>query len=582
MGWKKYYLLIITVIVIIFTIVKLSYDISFKEQEISEIIKIQKVLNQNLSNLNDFKSFNKYLNEKEKKDKLNSLYNKLNNDLKNLSIKSKNIILWNYNYLDDSSKKIFLLDTILTSDYYMERQNFLVVEIKNIKIIRDSLFYIFLLFLFICLVFEFLILKNEISYINRCFRNLLYKKYDEEFKYTSLPYMNQIVDNMNRIKTELKILDETTNLAMKGYGLNSALQELYNNPNFRKYMKFDRIGLATVDESSIIAEMNLSEGSDIKLKKGFKIDIANSKSLKNLIETKEIRIINNLKKYYEENPNSTSTKLLLEEEFMSSLTFPICKYDGKVIGFLFFSSKNKNTYNEIDKVKINSVGKILSYIFERNMIIEDLISNSALTFVKLVEGKDPETSKHIDRMAHYAKIIAKQLSQNSKYEKKLDYSTIDEIYRYAPLHDIGKVGIPDNILLKPGKLTIEEFNQMKEHTKIGAKILSYYKNNMRKYDLDFFDVAIKIAIGHHEKWDGTGYPNNLKGEQIPIEARIVALADVFDALSSKRIYKEAFSFEESIKIINELSGIQFSPDVVTAFNECKDKIEAIYTQLKEN
>ncbi len=168
-----------------------------------------------------------------------------------------------------------------------------------------------------------------------------------------------------------------------------------------------------------------------------------------------------------------------------------------------------------------------------------------------------------------------------EYQQNMDYYYIDNLLKYAPLHDIGKVGIPDNILLKPGKLSESEFEIMKNHTKIGARILSYFQNNLRKYDINVFKMAVQIAVAHHEKWNGKGYPNGIAGKKIPLAARIVAVADVFDALSSKRIYKNAFPFDESVRMVNELSGESFDPDVVEAFNEGLEEIREIYDRMKE-
>ncbi|WP_306767440.1 HD-GYP domain-containing protein [Hypnocyclicus thermotrophus] len=146
---------------------------------------------------------------------------------------------------------------------------------------------------------------------------------------------------------------------------------------------------------------------------------------------------------------------------------------------------------------------------------------------------------------------------------------------------MGKVGIPDKILLKPGKLTKEEFKIMKTHTIIGANILKSFKENIKKHDIDIFDYAIEIVNFHHEKWDGTGYPKGLKANEIPLVARIVSIADVFDALTNKRVYKKAFSFEESIKMIKEMKGINFDPLIVDVFIESLAEIRDVYEKLKE-
>lgn len=182
---------------------------------------------------------------------------------------------------------------------------------------------------------------------------------------------------------------------------------------------------------------------------------------------------------------------------------------------------------------------------------------------KLAESRDPETGEHLERMAEYGKLLCQKLSAQSKYESIIDDKYINNIYAASPLHDIGKVGIPDHILTKPGKLTKEEFEIMKTHSKIGADTLRVVDEKHSGNDL--VHMGIEIAENHHEKWDGSGYPNGLSGDNIPLAGRILALGDVYDALTSKRVYKEAFSHAKSREIILEGRGTHFDPDVVDAF-----------------
>jgi len=179
------------------------------------------------------------------------------------------------------------------------------------------------------------------------------------------------------------------------------------------------------------------------------------------------------------------------------------------------------------------------------------------TLVKASEFKDTDTAEHIERMSLYAHFIAKKLGFNEG-EQEL-------ILCAAPMHDVGKIGIPDSILLKPGKLTEDEFEIMKSHAKIGFEILSVRENSILK-------AGREIALSHHEKWDGSGYPNSIAGEQIPIFGRIVAIADVFDALGTKRPYKEPFGDDECFRIIQEGRGSHFDPTLVDLFLEHKDEI----------
>ena len=187
----------------------------------------------------------------------------------------------------------------------------------------------------------------------------------------------------------------------------------------------------------------------------------------------------------------------------------------------------------------------------------------------LAESRDNETGAHILRTQKYVKVLAEYLSQHEPYSALLTPDYIDLLYKSAPLHDIGKVGIPDNILLKPGKLTDDEFEIMKGHAQIGADALSIAETQLG--NSSFLRLAREISLTHHEKWNGSGYPNHLSNEDIPLSGRLMALADVYDALISKRVYKPAFSHDKAKQIIIEGSASHFDPAVVQAFLAIENK-----------
>jgi putative two-component system response regulator len=197
-----------------------------------------------------------------------------------------------------------------------------------------------------------------------------------------------------------------------------------------------------------------------------------------------------------------------------------------------------------------------------------------LAMASLAETRDNETGNHIRRTQHYVRALAKKLQTHPRFAQFLNDETIEWLFKSAPLHDIGKVGIPDRILLKPARFTPEEFEVMKTHTTLGRDAILVAEKHL---DLphSFLRIAREIAYSHQEKWDGSGYPEGLSGDDIPISARLMAVADVYDALISQRVYKEGMPHEQAAVIIREGRGAHFDPDVVDAFLEIAEEFQVI-------
>ncbi len=198
-----------------------------------------------------------------------------------------------------------------------------------------------------------------------------------------------------------------------------------------------------------------------------------------------------------------------------------------------------------------------------------------LGFATLAEFRDQETGAHLIRTQQYVRILAQYLSIHPRFFGYLNSDEIALLYKSAPLHDIGKIAVPDRILLKPGKLTPEEFEVMKKHTTHGRDAIARAEAALGNVQNSFLRLAREIAYTHHEKWDGSGYPQGLAGEAIPISGRLMAIADIYDALISQRVYKDAFSHETAVQIITGASGTQLDPDLVEAFLELQDAFRNI-------
>jgi len=272
--------------------------------------------------------------------------------------------------------------------------------------------------------------------------------------------------------------------------------------------------------------------------------------------------------------------------FISALTKTTDKVKAFALGAVDYVTKpfrfeevnaRVDTHLRLRKMKLE--------LERHNLYLEELVNEQVreisdsqmatiLAVSKLAEYRDDETGQHIERTRMLCRIIAEQLRCNLHYEEKINDAYLENIFHAAPLHDIGKVGIADSILLKPGKLASEEFEIMKTHTMIGANTLHTVRSKYPKNA--FVNMGIAIARTHHEKWDGSGYPDGLAGGDIPLAGRIMALADVYDALRSQRPYKDPFTHEKSCRLILEGKGKHFDPAVVEAFQEVEARFAQIY------
>ncbi|OIO59110.1 MAG: hypothetical protein COX57_10180 [Alphaproteobacteria bacterium CG_4_10_14_0_2_um_filter_63_37] len=263
----------------------------------------------------------------------------------------------------------------------------------------------------------------------------------------------------------------------------------------------------------------------------------------------------------------------------SALFYPLGQPEGWQ-GVLVLASRSPHAYNQEQLELLANIAGQLGHAFEKTVVTESLLISALEGLAKLAENRDPETGNHLIRMSLYSVLIAEQVSKEGAYQGSFNAEDLRALERFAPMHDIGKVGIPDAILLKAGGLTPEERETMNLHPTIGGQVLRRSEEQLVALGYPVFAMGIEIAEGHHERFDGKGYPRGVAGRAIPLTARIVALADVFDALTSKRPYKQAWSVEEALAWIGGESGGHFDPEVVAAFERALPKILKVYERLK--
>ena len=220
-------------------------------------------------------------------------------------------------------------------------------------------------------------------------------------------------------------------------------------------------------------------------------------------------------------------------------------------------------------------------VANRTRALAELQDATIRAMASLAETRDNETGNHIRRTQHYVEALARKLQDHPRFRDELTEDAIQVIFKSAPLHDIGKVGIPDRILLKPGKLTPEEFEIMKTHTTLGRDAIQHAEDQLG-INVDFLHLAKEIAYGHQEKWDGSGYPQGVATDDIPISARLMAVADVYDALISRRVYKPGMPHAQAVEIIREGRGAHFDPDICDAFLAHSERFLAIAAQFADS
>lgn len=240
-------------------------------------------------------------------------------------------------------------------------------------------------------------------------------------------------------------------------------------------------------------------------------------------------------------------------------------------------SELSNKIEENNKLLEKYNEQLEEMVDEKVKDISDLQLSTIYALVKLSESRDDDTGAHIERTSSLCKLMAELMSKDQMYRSVIDDDFIENIYKASPLHDIGKVGISDNILLKPGKLTGEEFGIMKTHVTIGYNTLKEVYN--RFPNNTFLKMGMDVVKYHHEKWDGSGYPDGIKARDIALSGRIMSIVDVYDALRSKRVYKDALTHEVSCNIIKEGRGTHFDPFIADIFIENNKEIESLHNKI---
>jgi HD-GYP domain-containing protein (c-di-GMP phosphodiesterase class II) len=264
--------------------------------------------------------------------------------------------------------------------------------------------------------------------------------------------------------------------------------------------------------------------------------------------------------------------------FRSSYTMPIRQNDA-FWGFVFFNSLQPDAFTAERLELLDVYGHLVATLVAAELLQVRVLAAAVRTAHEMVHYRDPETGAHIDRIARFTRLIARHLAAAGTHP--IDERTIERMLEFAPLHDIGKLGVPDRVLLKPGALTAEEREEMKRHTTRGLQMVDAIARNFGLEHLEGLDILRHIAESHHEMLDGSGYPRGLKGDAIPLEARIVAVADIFDALTSERPYKPAWTNDEAYGLLRSMARHKLDADCVAALLNNPQEVAEIQRRFRD-
>ncbi len=343
----------------------------------------------------------------------------------------------------------------------------------------------------------------------------------------------------------------------------------------QRYRCIQRIAVATYDRNSdLLTTFVDSSGPDAPLAH-YQARLAEARSLREILDQRRPRVLQNLGVFGDSSHEHTLR--IREHGYKASYTLPMF-LNGVFFGFVFFNSDEEHPFDPELLHYLDIFGHLIALVVSNEISAIQTLLGVVRTARDITHHRDTETGTHLDRMARYALLIAQELAD--KYALADEF--IQYVYLFAPLHDIGKIAIPDWILLKPDKLSMDEYAVMKTHTSKGREIIDQMMQSFNLGTFQHIDVLRNIAEFHHEAVNGSGYPNGLKGNAIPLEARIVAVADVFDALTSRRPYKEPWSNEEAFANLHRLAGSKFDRDCVEALQRQESQIEIIQAQFRED
>lgn len=365
----------------------------------------------------------------------------------------------------------------------------------------------------------------------------------------------------------LRPLDGNVGLVEKVGAIHAALHE--------RFPFIQRIAAAVHDASTDTLKTFLYVGEADSPLIHYSTRLADAPSLRQILAQGRPRVVNDLAVFA--HSSNEHAQRIGARGYRASYTMPMY-HQGRLFGFLFFNAYEANCFTEEVLRQIDPFGHLIALTIINDLSTLHTLLASVKTARDFAHARDGETGSHLDRMSRFARVVAQAVADRYGLTDEM----IEKIFIFSPLHDIGKIAIPDRVLLKPGQLDDEETALMRTHTLRGREIIDNMLENFQVGTVQGGDILRNIALFHHEAVDGTGYPRGLAGSDIPVEARIVAVADIFDALTSRRPYKPAWSNDDAFALLRQLAGSKLDPYCVQALIDNRARIEEIQAQFQED
>lgn len=362
-------------------------------------------------------------------------------------------------------------------------------------------------------------------------------------------------------------LDQSVTLADKVRTIHAALRE--------RFTFIQRIAAAVFDPTTDTLKTFLYSGEEDIPLLHYTAKLSDASSLLEIVEKGRPRVVNDLDVFSD--GLHEHTQRVAAMGYRASYTMPMY-HQGRLFGFLFFNSYDSDCFGEEVLRQIDPFGHLIALTIVNDLTTMHTLLASVKTARDMAHARDGETGSHLDRMSHFARVIAESVAD--RYG--LTDECIEKIFIFSALHDIGKISIPDRVLLKPGKLDADEEALMRTHPIRGREMIDQMLAHFEFGQIQGGDILRNIALFHHESIDGSGYPHGCMGDDIPIEARIVAVADIFDALTSRRPYKMAWSVDDAFTLLRQLAGKKLDEHCVNAIIDNRAKIEEIQQRFQEN